>query len=48
LPLLFEVGLGWLFQSAHMIHSAFQIPAPQVEELAARFDRERAARQFAG
>jgi Family of unknown function (DUF5677) len=39
-----EVGVGWLFQSAHMTHGAFQIPAPQVEELADRFERERKAR----
>ena len=40
-----EVGVGWLIQSARMIHGAFQIPAPQVEELAVRFDHERAARK---
>lgn len=39
-----EVGVGWLIQSARMIHSAFQIPAPRVDELADRFDRERKAR----
>jgi hypothetical protein len=39
-----EVGLGWLLQSARMIHRAFETPAPQVEELAARPERERRAR----
>jgi hypothetical protein len=43
-----EVGLGWLLQSARMIHRAFETPAPQLEELAARFERERRARLCVG
>lgn len=40
-----NMGLKWLFEPARMIHAAFKVPAPQLEELAARFDRERKARQ---
>jgi len=39
-----DTGLQWLFESARMTHGAFQVPAPEVEELAAHFDRERALR----
>jgi hypothetical protein len=38
-----DFGLQFLFQSARMIHGAFQVPTPQVEELAERFERERRA-----
>ncbi len=40
-----DLALQWLFQSAHMIHSAFKVPAPQLEELAARYEREHRERQ---
>jgi hypothetical protein len=39
-----DTGLQWLFESARMTHGAFQVPAPEVEELAAHLDRERALR----
>jgi hypothetical protein len=39
-----DIGLQFLFDSAGMIHGKFGVPAPEVKELAARFDRERAAR----
>ena len=39
-----NVGLQWLLQSAHMIHKAFKAPAPQIDELAARYERERRER----
>jgi hypothetical protein len=39
-----DTGLQWLFESARMTHGAFQVPAPEVKELAARFDCERAMR----
>jgi hypothetical protein len=35
-------GLQWLFQAAHIIHSIFGVPAPEIRELAERFERERA------
>lgn len=35
-----DVGLQWLFRSAHMIHKAFNVPAPLIDELAARYERE--------
>lgn len=38
-----DFGLQFLFQGAQMVHGAFRVPAPEVEKLAARFDRERAA-----
>jgi len=38
-----DVGLGFLIESAQVIHSAFKVPAPQLEELASRLDRERSA-----
>jgi hypothetical protein len=37
-----DFGLQFLFQSAHMIHGAFKVPAPEIEQLATPFDRERA------
>ncbi len=40
-----DFGLQWVFESADMVHGAFQVPAPQVEELAARFARERRERR---
>lgn len=40
-----NVGLQWLFRSAHMIHTAFKVPAPQLDELAARYEREHRERQ---
>lgn len=40
-----DFGLTWLFQSARMIHGAFQVPAPEVEALAERFERERSERR---
>jgi Family of unknown function (DUF5677) len=39
-----DFGLQWLFQSARMTHGAFQVPAPEVEALAARFEHERRER----
>lgn len=39
-----DFGLQFLFQSTHMVHGAFQLPAPEVEELAERFERERRER----
>jgi hypothetical protein len=42
-----EVGLGWLLQSAGIIHRAFQIPAPRIEELSQKYDAERKARAAA-
>lgn len=38
-----DFGFGFLIQSAQMIHGAFKVPAPQLDELAARLDRERSA-----
>ncbi len=35
-----DFGLQFLFQAARMIHGAFQEPAPEVEALATRFERE--------
>jgi hypothetical protein len=37
-------GLQWLFDSARWTHGAFQVPAPEVEQLAARFEQERRER----
>jgi uncharacterized protein DUF5677 len=34
-------GLQWLFHSAQMIHGAFKCPAPELDQLAERFQRER-------
>jgi uncharacterized protein DUF5677 len=39
-----DFGLQFLFQSARMIHGAFQVPAPEVEQLTERFARERSER----
>lgn len=39
-----DFGLQFLFQSARLIHGAFQVPAPEVEVLAARFEQERQER----
>jgi hypothetical protein len=36
-----DFGLQWLFASARMTHGAFEVPAPEVEARAARFERER-------
>lgn len=36
-----DFGMQFLFQAARMTHGAFQVPAPEVEELAAHFERER-------
>lgn len=38
-----DFGLQFLFQAARMTHGAFQVPAPDVEELAEHFERERKA-----
>lgn len=38
-----DFGLQWLFEAAHITHSIFGVPAPEVKELGVRFDRERAA-----
>lgn len=40
-----EFGLQFMLESARMIHGAFKVPAPQLDNLASRLDRERAARQ---
>jgi hypothetical protein len=37
-----DFGLGFLLQAAQMIHGAFKVPAPQLDELAAQARRERA------
>jgi hypothetical protein len=34
-------GLQFLFQAARMTHGAFQVPAPEIKDLAERFERER-------
>jgi hypothetical protein len=39
-----DFGLQFVFQSARMIHGAFQVPAPEVEALAVQFDDERRRR----
>jgi hypothetical protein len=39
-----DFGLQFLFQSARMVHGAFEAPAPTVEALAVLFERERAER----
>jgi hypothetical protein len=39
-----DFGPQFLFQAAHMVHGAFQVPAPEIEELAARFEQERLER----
>jgi hypothetical protein len=38
-----DFGLQFMIESARMIHGAFQVPAPQLDELATRLDHERAA-----
>jgi len=38
-----DFGLQWVIQSARMIHGAFQVPAPEIETLAAALERERTA-----
>jgi hypothetical protein len=38
-----DFGLRWLFEAANITHQIFGVPAPEVRELAAQFDRERAA-----
>lgn len=43
-----DFGLQFLFQSARLIHGAFQVPAPEVEAIAARFEHERRERVAAG
>jgi len=43
-----DFGLQFLFQSARMVHGAFQVPAPEVEALAARFETGRRERAAAG
>ena len=40
-----DFGLQFLFQSARMIHGAFRVPAPEVEAVAERFERERSERR---
>jgi hypothetical protein len=40
-----DFGLQLLLESARMIHGAFQVPAPHLNELASRLERERAARR---
>jgi hypothetical protein len=42
-----DFGLDFLFQGARMVHGAFQVPAPEVEALAARHERERSGRAAA-
>ena len=39
-----DFGLRFLFQGARMAHGAFQVPAPEVEALAARYEREESER----
>ncbi len=39
-----DFGLRFLFQGARMVHGAFQVPAPEVEALAVRHERERSER----
>jgi hypothetical protein len=39
-----DFGLQFLFQSARMIHGAYHVPAPEVEQLTERFERERRER----
>lgn len=39
-----DFGLQFLFQSARLIHGAFRVPAPEVEAIAERFERERRER----
>ena len=46
-----DLGLGFLFSAARDMHGAFQIPAPEIDELAARIEQvktERANRQPPG
>jgi len=43
-----DFGLGWLLQSARMIHGAFQVRAPELDELAGRFEQRRGAGQAVG
>lgn len=38
-----DLGLGFLLESAQMIHGAFKVPAEHLDELAARVERERNA-----
>jgi hypothetical protein len=40
-----DFGLQWLCESARIIHGAFRVPAPEVDEVAARFERERLERR---
>jgi hypothetical protein len=40
-----DLGLVWLLRSARDIHGGLGVPAPQVDELAARLDRMKAERQ---
>ena len=42
-----DFGLQFMLESARMIHGAFQIPAPQLDELASRLDHERATQRAA-
>ena len=37
----FDLGLSFLLKTAQMIHGAFKVPAPDIDALVARFDRER-------
>ncbi len=42
-----DFGLQFLFQAARFVHGAFQVPAPEVEECAERFEHERTKRPAA-
>jgi hypothetical protein len=39
-----DFGLQFLFQAARLVHDTFQVPAPEIDELAGRFERERRER----
>jgi hypothetical protein len=39
-----NLGLGFLLRSARDMHGAFQVPAPQIDELAAKLERVKAER----
>lgn len=36
-----DLGLAFLLEAAQMMHDAFKVPAPEIDVLVARFDRER-------
>jgi len=39
-----DLGLGFLFGSARDMHCAFRVPAPEIDELAAKLERVKAKR----